>query len=122
MYNGGDGVIRELQFSKQLIVSILTERRAFEPYGLLEGENGSRGMNLLIKSSANDRKINVGSKNTMDVVAGDRLIILSPGGGGYGTISKSTKQDIHGSSSQSSQKTAFTSGSLHQYTMNQESA
>ena len=122
MYNGGDGVIRELQFSKQLIVSILTERRAFEPYGLHEGENGSRGMNLLVKFGENGRKINVGSKNTMNVVAGDRLIILSPGGGGYGAKFKATNQDISDRGSASGRKTVFTSGSLHQYTMDQESA
>ena len=123
MYHGGDGVNRELQFIKQLVVSILTERRAFEPYGLHEGENGSRGMNLLIKTTDDDRVINVGSKNTMNVVAGDRLIILSPGGGGYGLKSKSkSKSSSERDTSNHSKKTVLTSGSLHQYSMDQESA
>lgn len=33
-YNGGDGVIREMLFRRNLSLSVLTERRAFCPYGL----------------------------------------------------------------------------------------
>ena len=33
-YRGGDGVVRELLFRKPLVLSILTERRVFPPYGL----------------------------------------------------------------------------------------
>jgi 5-oxoprolinase (ATP-hydrolysing) len=33
-FNGGDGVIRVLQFRKQLVLSVLTERRVFAPFGL----------------------------------------------------------------------------------------
>lgn len=33
VYRGGDGVVRELEFMKPLTVSILSERRAFQPYG-----------------------------------------------------------------------------------------
>jgi 5-oxoprolinase (ATP-hydrolysing) len=32
-YRGGDGVLRELEFMRPLMVSILSERRAFQPYG-----------------------------------------------------------------------------------------
>ena len=34
MFNGGDGVIRELLFRKDLTLSVLTERRVFAPYGM----------------------------------------------------------------------------------------
>ena len=33
-YRGGDGVIRELLFRKALTLSVLTERRVHQPYGL----------------------------------------------------------------------------------------
>ena len=33
-FRGGDGVIRELLFRAPITLSILTERRVFEPYGL----------------------------------------------------------------------------------------
>lgn len=35
---GGDGVVREFLFRKNLTLSVLTERRVFRPYGL-NGEN-----------------------------------------------------------------------------------
>ena len=46
-YNGGDGVLRQLIFRKELTVSVLTDRRVFQPYGLAGGFPGSRGRNLL---------------------------------------------------------------------------
>lgn len=33
-WNGGDGVIRELVFRRNVQLSVLTERRAFQPYGM----------------------------------------------------------------------------------------
>uniref|UniRef100_A0A8C8S128 5-oxoprolinase, ATP-hydrolysing n=1 Tax=Pelusios castaneus TaxID=367368 RepID=A0A8C8S128_9SAUR len=33
-FRGGDGVIRELLFRQELLLSVLSERRAFQPYGL----------------------------------------------------------------------------------------
>ena len=33
-FKGGDGIIRELLFRKDITLSLLTERRAFSPYGL----------------------------------------------------------------------------------------
>jgi 5-oxoprolinase (ATP-hydrolysing) len=47
-FNGGNGVVREIQFLKDDIeVGILSERRAFEPFGLLGGENAMRGKNII---------------------------------------------------------------------------
>lgn len=37
-YRGGDGVVRELMFRAPLTLSVLTERRALQPYGL-EGKS-----------------------------------------------------------------------------------
>jgi 5-oxoprolinase (ATP-hydrolysing) len=33
-YRGGDGVVRELLFRRHIMLSVLTERRVFRPYGL----------------------------------------------------------------------------------------
>ena len=39
-FNGGDGVIREIEFLKNDIeVGILSERRAFAPYGMAGGSD-----------------------------------------------------------------------------------
>ncbi|KAH7140192.1 hydantoinase B/oxoprolinase [Dactylonectria estremocensis] len=80
---GGDGIVRELEFTIPTKVSILSERRTFAPYGLEGGEDGQRGQNLWLKSSG--RVINLGGKNTAMMAAGDRIVVQSPGGGGWGT-------------------------------------
>jgi len=51
-----------------MTLSVLTERRVYSPPGYNGGNNGMRGHNILIY--ANGRKINLGSKNTVMVVAG----------------------------------------------------
>ena len=34
MFKGGDGVVREMLFRKKQTLSVLTERRVLQPYGL----------------------------------------------------------------------------------------
>jgi 5-oxoprolinase (ATP-hydrolysing) len=81
-FNGGDGLVREVEFLEPLTVGILSERRVFAPYGLKGGREGARGLNLLIRKEG--RKINLGAKNEIEVQPGDRFQILTPGGGGFG--------------------------------------
>ncbi|EAR87851.1 hydantoinase/oxoprolinase (macronuclear) [Tetrahymena thermophila SB210] len=88
-YKGGDGVIREFQFLQPLKVSILSERRVFAPFGLNGGENGAKGLNLLVQG---DLITNLGAKNTVDVQKNDIIIIHTPGGGGYGDKNKKQEQ------------------------------
>lgn len=45
------------------------------------GENGAKGLNLLVQG---ELITNLGGKNTVDVHKYDRVIIHTPGGGGYG--------------------------------------
>ena len=33
-YRGGDGVLREVMFRRPLTLSVLTERRVYQPYGM----------------------------------------------------------------------------------------
>lgn len=81
-YNGGDGIIRSFFFLKPMKVSILSERRVFAPFGLEGGKAGQKGFNYYIKS--NGTVYNIGSKNTIPVDKGDEIVIMTPGGGGYG--------------------------------------
>ncbi|XP_062900752.1 5-oxoprolinase [Mobula hypostoma] len=80
---GGDGVIRELLFRENVILSVLTERRAFQPYGLDGGEPGARGLNLLIRQDG--RTINLGAKTSITIGPGDTFQLHTPGGGGWGS-------------------------------------
>ncbi|CAG8509076.1 15482_t:CDS:2 [Funneliformis mosseae] len=87
LHKGGNGVIRDIEFREPLQVSILSERRVHHPYGLQGGKNGSKGLNLWIRRNENDgevRTINLGGRNTVKVNVGDRIVICTPGGGGWG--------------------------------------
>jgi N-methylhydantoinase B len=78
---GGDGLIREITFEVPTDVTLLTERRKRAPYGLQGGEVGQCGVNLLIH---NDQETILPGKARLRAMPGDRLIIASPGGGGWG--------------------------------------
>ena len=75
--SGGDGVRRTLEFQATAQVSILSERRASAPFGLFGGQTAQPGQNLL-----NGRVL--GGAASFEVRAGDRLTLLTPGGGGFG--------------------------------------
>ncbi|KAJ4863762.1 hydantoinase b/oxoprolinase domain-containing protein [Trichoderma breve] len=90
-HRGGDGVIRDIEFRIPLQVSILSERRVYHPYGLNGGEDAQCGLNLWLQGEEDsgqteyeERHINLGAKNTAAMSAGDRIIICTPGGGGWG--------------------------------------
>lgn len=83
VHRGGDGLVREIEFRQPVTVSILSERRVHAPRGLKGGQDGSRGTNYLI--TRDKRKVYLGGKNTIHVQGGDTVVILTPGGGGYGS-------------------------------------
>lgn len=69
-WRGGHGVVRELEFLRELEVGVLTERRALAPRGLEGGCDGLRGVNLWMQ--ANGKVVNLGGKASVKVAAGDR--------------------------------------------------
>ncbi len=81
-YNGGDGLIRDIEFLRPLNITILSERRKYAPYGLRGGPPGSCGRNILIR--VDGKEIDLGGKNEVHTDTGDRIRILTPGGGGWG--------------------------------------
>lgn len=87
-HRGGDGVVRDIEFRVPCQVSLLTERRAVAPYGMEGGMPGERGQNLWIRKREDDgtyATVSLGGKNTVHVAAGDRIVVKTPGGGGFGT-------------------------------------
>jgi N-methylhydantoinase B len=78
---GGDGVIREIETLVPARMSLLADRRKHGPYGLSGGEDGQPG-NATMIHKGQTRKI--GSKGSWELVAGDRVRIETPGGGGWG--------------------------------------
>jgi len=81
-HRGGDGVIREVEFLKPLTVSFLTERRTEGPRGLQGGQDGSPGMQRRILPNGGE-KVLPGAV-TYQAGAGERVRILTPGGGAWG--------------------------------------
>lgn len=81
---GGNGMIREFEFLKPLVISLLTGRRDIGPYGAAGGESGKAGRNLLVHQGKIE---SLPATASLSVVAGDRLIIETPGGGGWGPAS-----------------------------------
>ena len=81
-FRGGDGVVREMEFLAPATVTIISERRRFQPYGLEAGQPGQVGENVLIRMGVEEMPL--GAKATVEVQAGDVLRIMTPGGGGWG--------------------------------------
>ncbi len=85
-FDGGDGLVRELEFLEKLQVAILSERRSHAPYGMLGGEDGQCGRNLFLRR--NGQVLNLGGKNEIQAHPHDRFRIETPGGGGWGVKKK----------------------------------
>ena len=83
-YHGGDGVIRKLRFNEAMSVSLLTGHRRVPPYGARGGEAGQTGSNRVERNSG--ERLVLGSTDSVEVGAGDALIIETPGGGGWGRV------------------------------------
>ncbi|WP_457597551.1 hydantoinase B/oxoprolinase family protein [Hydrogenimonas sp.] len=82
---GGDGIVRVYRFFAPMNLAIISERRAFAPFGLHGGGAGARGRNLLSRDGAT---FWLPGRVSLRVESGDRVRIETPGGGGYGQIEK----------------------------------
>lgn len=111
-YNGGDGCVRDIEFRMPLQVSVLTDRRVTAPYGLEGGEDGQRGQNIWVRKdpiTGETRQTSLGPRKTTHFAAGDRIVLLTPGGGAWGrkeNRSEINERIVNGS------ETARTNGSL----------
>ncbi|KAI1609193.1 Hydantoinase B/oxoprolinase-domain-containing protein [Exophiala viscosa] len=117
-HKGGDGVIRDIEFRIPVQVSILSERRVYRPYGLHGGGDAQCGKNIWVrkikkvKSQGSGgehegkrredgeaeeyqyRHISMGAKNTAAMQPGERIIVMTPGGGGYGKAGEKSKVEL----------------------------
>ncbi|KAH8430649.1 uncharacterized protein LDX57_008312 [Aspergillus melleus] len=89
IHNGGNGVVRDIECRAPLSFSVITERRSIPPYGMNGGEPGERGANYWVRRVREGDKeewrwVNMGSKNMVRMETGDRCVIHTPGGGGWG--------------------------------------
>lgn len=80
-WKGGDGAVRELVFLEPMSLSLLTQHRKEEPYGLEGGSSGERGRQRLVRASGEE--VPLEPVAGVEVGPGDRLILETPGGGGF---------------------------------------
>jgi N-methylhydantoinase B len=81
-FTGGDGIERSVRFLTRATLSLMGERRRHRPWGLAGGEPGAPGEDWLIRE--NGERERLPGKCTVSVDPGDRLLVLTPGGGGWG--------------------------------------
>ena len=79
---GGDGAIREIETLAPARMSLLSDRRKRAPYGLQGGADGDVGRALIIRRDGSREELP--SKGSWDLQPGDRVRIVTPGGGGFG--------------------------------------
>jgi N-methylhydantoinase B len=87
-FRGGDGLIREIELLADAQVTLLADRRKFQPYGLQGGEAGEAGRTIVTLAASGD-EIALPGKCSRKFGKGDILRIESPGGGGWGEKSSS---------------------------------
>ncbi len=81
-FPGGEGIERELQFHEAATVSLMGERRRIAPWGLSGGGPGAVGEDWLIRADGSRERLP--GKVTFEVRPQDRLLVRTPGGGGWG--------------------------------------
>jgi N-methylhydantoinase B len=81
---GGDGIVREVELLTDARVSILSDRRVGTPYGLAGGGDGARGANVLVRAGGTEEALP--GVCSLELRAGDRVRIETPGGGGHGSV------------------------------------
>ena len=74
-WNGGDGLVREIEFLEEITVSLLTQRRTEHPR-----PNGAPGRNQLCRNGVWE---DLPGTARVQVQPGDRIRIQTPGGGAW---------------------------------------
>ena len=81
-HKGGEGVIRRICFREAMTAAILSTRRETAPFGLDGGSEARPGVNTVIRS--NGDQIPLKGRDEVALEPGDRIVIATPGGGGFG--------------------------------------
>ena len=81
-WRGGDGVVRQVRFLEPMTMAILSNRRRVAPFGVAGGGDGALGRTEVIRADGSVQTL--GFAEAVSVAPGDRVILSTPGGGGYG--------------------------------------
>ncbi|MFL6830505.1 MAG: hydantoinase B/oxoprolinase family protein, partial [Sphingomicrobium sp.] len=81
-HRGGDGVVRAVTFFEPMRANILANRRRVPPKGIMGGSDAQAGRNWVERSDGSVEMLSATA--SADVQPGDRFVIETPGGGGFG--------------------------------------
>jgi 5-oxoprolinase (ATP-hydrolysing) len=81
-WRGGDGLVRELEFTAPVTASLITERREIAPWGAVGGGPGACGVNWRVRADGTRERLP--GRATLQLAPGERLRVETPGGGGWG--------------------------------------
>ena len=81
-HHGGDGVVRAMTFLEPMRANILANRRLVAPRGLAGGGDALPGRNWVERVDGSVEMLS--ATEAADMARGDRFIIETPGGGGFG--------------------------------------
>ncbi|OCW85792.1 hypothetical protein A8M60_03945 [Nocardia farcinica] len=91
--HGGYGIRKEYLFLEDADVTVLADRSVHRPWGLQGGTAGKGSRHTVIDPDGTERDL--GSKFTVAVRAGTRLVAQTAGGGGFGTPTDDHNTDNH---------------------------
>ena len=86
-FDGGDGIVREIEVLADTQVTVLADRRKRGPSGLASAKDGAPGRTFIIRNQ--NQREELPGKVSVRLKAGERIRIESPGGGGWGDPGKS---------------------------------
>jgi 5-oxoprolinase (ATP-hydrolysing) len=81
-HRGGDGVIRDVRFLERMRANMLANRRRVAPRGIEGGGDAKPGRNWVERGDGSVEELT--ATDSAEMQAGDRFVIETPGGGGYG--------------------------------------
>ncbi|HEY7958800.1 MAG TPA: hydantoinase B/oxoprolinase family protein, partial [Sphingomicrobium sp.] len=81
-HRGGDGVVRAVTFLQPMRANILANRRRVPPKGIRGGSDAQPGRNWVERANGNVEMLS--ATDYAKVQVGDRFVIETPGGGGFG--------------------------------------
>jgi 5-oxoprolinase (ATP-hydrolysing) len=82
VHRGGDGVVRRFTFLEAMRANMLANRRRVAPRGLQGGGNAKAGRNWVERVNGSIEELT--ATDWAEMEPGDRFIIETPGGGGFG--------------------------------------
>jgi 5-oxoprolinase (ATP-hydrolysing) len=81
-FQGGNGVVREITFLADMTLSIISQHRTEGPFGLNGGSPGRPGKQWVVRADGSVQPL--AAVDGCAVRKGDRLVLHTPGGGGFG--------------------------------------